>query len=185
MKNNKQEKRLKIYRIISAVLYVILGILVIIFRDMWVDYLHYVVGAPTLILALHSLYIDLLTKSYKDMHNRIGYDIARIAISCIIIFVYKDSMYIACVLWGMLAIFNASFLLSKAFYLMHKKSYFLFSLILSVSEITFAILLIIDPMEHVMFHIILLGVEFILDAIRNVLLIVHMRLPIGEEELEE
>jgi len=184
-RTNKISKKEYINRITLTIIYVILGTLIIIFRDSWIDYLHLVVGIPVLVLAIHSLYVDVFNKTYNEMHNKIGYDIAKIAISCIIIFVHKDSIYITCILWGMLAIFNASFSLSKSFYLMHKKSYFLFTLLLAVTEITFAIILIINPLEHVMFHIILLGVEFILDAIRNILVIVHTKLPIDKEELLE
>lgn len=158
----------QIIRMNKMLIYFILGIIIIIFRIELKKYLYLVVGIPVLVLAIEGMTYEILTKSYLKKHNHIGAELLRLILSVIIIFFLKNDLILICIIWGIIAILSSTREFGQCIYKLTEKRSIIISIQLleSIFQTVFAILLIIDPEEHVNFHLILLGVEMELEASR-------------------
>lgn len=165
----------QIIRINKMLFYIPTGIIIIVLREKLIDYLSYIVGIPMLILSLEGLVYEVVNKSYKTMHNRLGEEVIKIILSVLIIFAFDDNVLIISIIWGIIAILQAVKELSKSIYeINYQKNYkYLILLIQTVLEIIFAILLIIEPEEHVSFHLVLLGIEMLFESTRILITFIY------------
>lgn len=172
------DNMLKILKINKAIIYTILGILVLIFRADILNYLYLFVSIPVLVIALEELAYGIYVKSYKNQFNDLGEIILKIVLSIFLLLYNKEEELLeVCVLWGIIVIISATMAINKAiFELSHKKiTVFLFEMVISTAQIVFSILLIIDPFEHVNFHIILLGIEMLLVGSKEFLSFIYIK----------
>lgn len=158
----------QIIRINKMVFYIPIGIIIIVMREHMVNYLSYIAGIPMLILSIEGLIYEIISKSYKTEHNRIGEEIIKIILSVLIIFAFNNNVEIICVIWGIIAILQAVKELSKSIYELAygQNPLYLLLLLQTIIQIIFAVLLIIEPEEHVSLHLVLLGVEMELESLR-------------------
>lgn len=158
----------QILRINKLAIYIPLGIIIIVLRDKLIDSLNLIVGIPLFVFALEGLIIELYNRNYKNELNRIGEETIKMILSFLIIFTFDDNVEIICIIWGIIAILSAVKELSKSIYEVtaEKKPMYLLVILQTVLQITFAILLIIEPEDHVSFHMVLLGVEIELESLR-------------------
>jgi len=165
----------QILRINKMIFYIPIGIIIIIFRQNLINYLSLIVGIPLLIISLEGLIYEIASKNFKNEHNRLGEEIVKFILSCVIIFVFNNDVEMISVIWGIIAILQALKELSKAIYEINtnKNKLYIFLLIQTTTQIVLAILLIIEPKEHVDLHLILLGVEFLLESLRILLTFVN------------
>ena len=152
----------------KMMIYFILGIIVIIFRDELKKYLYLVVGIPMLILAIEGLTYELFTKSYLRKHNHLGQEILSFILALIIILFLDNDLNLICIIWGIIAILSSTKEFSETIYDLALKRSFLLILKLfeAILQTIFAIMLMIEPEEHIDFHLILLGIEMELEASR-------------------
>ncbi|MBR6072396.1 MAG: hypothetical protein IKP77_06185 [Acholeplasmatales bacterium] len=158
----------QILRINKMVFYIPIGIIIIVMREHLINYLSLIVGIPMLIVSIEGLIYEIAIHSYKTEHNRIGEEIIKIILSVLIIFAFDNNVEIISIIWGVIAILQAVKELSKAIYELTYGGNPLFLLLLlqTIIQIIFAILLIIEPEEHVSLHLVLLGVEMELESSR-------------------
>lgn len=169
---------LKILKINKGIIYVVLGIIVLIFRASILNYLYLFVSIPVLVIALEELAYGIYVKSYKNQFNDLGEILLKIVLSVFLLLYNKEEELLeVCVLWGIIVIISATMAINKAIYeLNHKKiTVFLFETTISVAQIVFSILLLIDPYEHVNFHIILLGIEMLLIGTKEFLSYIYFK----------
>ncbi len=159
-----------ILRINKTIIYFLIGLLTIIFHSYIIEkeLVYLVVGVTTLVLAIEGLLYDIIYKQFKTTHNHIGTELFKIALAIVMIVVFKENLVLICVCWAILVALNSTKTLNKSIGHMSKKEPFVFSMIFSIVQLVLAILLIIDPEEHASMHVVLLGVEFIVEAIEFV-----------------
>lgn len=174
----------KIYKINMMIIYLIVGIITIIFRNDLLEYLHLLVGISMLVLGLQALFLDIYFKTYQKENNKIGLDLVRVVLSIIIITAFHDDLILVCVCWAIIAILSSCVVLSRSIHSMFKKEFFIFEMLFSIAEITFAIILISDPFEHVTFHIVILGVEFILESISILIDLLYTKVGLKNKKRE-
>lgn len=178
----------QILRINKIAIYVPIAIIIIIFRERLLDHLNIIVGIPLLVFSLESLLYELYVKNYKNELNRIGEDLLSIILSSLIIFAFDDNLEIICIIWGIIAILSAVKELSKSIYeitALNKHIYFLV-ILQTLLQIFFAVLLIIEPEEeHASMHLVLLGVEILLESFRIFITFLYTYKKRKQAKLEE
>lgn len=163
--NTKGKKATKILCFCECIAYTILGIFILIARDYVMDYLHFVVGFTTLLVSVPEFVVGIADKSLIEHHNYFGQITLRIILAVIILFLDKD-VNALCTMWGITVILYATVELSNAVNLITHQFKVIAAIVIiqSVIQIVFAILLINDPIEHISFHVILLGIDMLLIA---------------------
>jgi uncharacterized membrane protein HdeD (DUF308 family) len=164
----------KITGFIRIFLYITFGLILIIGEAndaIFVTYnLNLIVGIPLLIGSLSHLYSDFKRCKYKSVDNFFGGEIIIAVLSILAIFYpllkksFEEEIIFICIVWGVIAILNGSRDFSHVIYYINSKEPYIYSLIESIIMIILALLLILDPLEHVKLHIIVLGIEFLIEA---------------------
>ena len=156
-----------IFKINKFIIYLVLGIIILVLRDDTYNYLYLLIAIPSLVLNIEQLSYEIYERAYYKKANLIGACLLKIALALIILIMNAD-MLVVCVLWGISIIISSTITLDESTYLVTNRKIFAFLIEVaeSIVQIVFAVLLIIDPVEHISFHIILLGVEMLLIAAR-------------------
>ncbi len=175
----------RIVKISKILIYLCLGILILLFRNDIYDYLYLIVSLPILYVAVQEFIYEIYTKSYLNELNKIGSLLIEIILATIILFT-KTDIELLCIIWGIIVIIKGTTALNNVIHLLVTKKFIAASLegIEAIIQIVFAILLVIEPEEHVSFHIILLGIEMEIIALKsfieNVLLYYYNKLSLTE-----
>ena len=164
------------FRLFRFVLNIFIGLWILIGakveKKFIIEYLSYIVGASLFVESVISLIHDIIKKKYNNDENHMGSHIVSLIISIMILLIrpiYKEpKLELTCILWGISAIMSSSLNLNFTIYeITHKEFRFIefIEMIESIAEIALSILLIMEPDNHVDTHIILLGVEYILESV--------------------
>ncbi|MCR5786420.1 MAG: hypothetical protein K6G28_01805 [Acholeplasmatales bacterium] len=169
----------KVTGIIRLTLYALIGLLLIIGElnelPFIIDNLNIIVGTPLLIGSVSHMISDFKEGKHMKHDNFFGGEFIVTILSVIILFYpllgkqKNDEIIFICIAWGVIAILNGSRDFSHVIYYINSKKPYVYSLIESVIMVVLAIMLILDPMEHVKLHIIVLGIEFLIEALEVVI----------------
>lgn len=175
---------MNIFKINKTIVYAIIGILIITFHGYILDkkILSWIVGISTLVIAVEGLIYDIYYKKYHTDRNHIGSEIFKICVSILILTVFKNDLDMICICWAIIVALTSTRSLNKAIHAMVSKKPFVFEMIFSIIELTLTILLVTNPDHHVSTHVILLGVELIVESI---MIVIHMLLKKKEHAIEE
>ena len=154
------------FKLIKTIIYILLGILIIVFRNPLYPYVTYLVALSIFLFGLDSILEIFEEKGFnkKDIYHLVDGSILIIT-SLIICFVVKDFI-VMCFVWGIWTILREIKELNGEIYHIIKKKYGFTSLVESIAVVVLAITLLTNPTEHhVKFHIIVLGIEFMLEVL--------------------
>ncbi len=166
----------KILRITRIVVYYIVGIFIILgsylFQDLIKDNLNLLVGISLFYDSNAALISSLKRKAYNQEENHIATHGINIIFSIIIIlskYIFIENTFsIICTLWGISAIIGGSSRLNITIHEIAHKKFKIIELIEtleSIVEISLSVFLILDPIEHLHSHVLLLGLSSLLVAI--------------------
>lgn len=169
----------KILRINKIIVYLLTGILIIAFHKPIINnnLLYLIIGITTLVLAIEGIIFDIITKRYKQEYNHIGTELFRLSLALVILFVLNDrsDFNMVCICWSIIVILaNVKTLNKTIAHLMHREP-FVFHMLFAVSQLILAILLISNPEHHATMHLIILGVEFIIQSIEIFINLMYVR----------
>ncbi len=156
---------MKTLSLLKPIIYILTGLLIIIFYEQILSILPYVVGSIMILVNISSIITDIFLKEY----NHIGYKIGIIMLGIIIITIVSEDFNAICIIWATISIINGGRSLIKSMLGINESILNIFSLFLAIVAIVLSIFLILNPENHVATHIILLGIEIILDGIRLIL----------------
>lgn len=152
--------------LIKPLVYIITGIAIIIFSKQIVNYLPYVVGLIMILVNIEAIIVDAIEKDYEHF----GYKLGIIVLGIVIMTAAFDDFEAICIIWATISIINGGRSLIKSIIDIKKaKVINIIGVLLALLSIVLSIFLIIDPLEHVTSHIVLLGLEIILDGARIIL----------------
>lgn len=167
----------ELLRINKIIVYFIVGVAAIALNKVIIEknLLYLLVGLSTLVLAIEGLFYDIFTRSYKTDHNHIGTELFKIALSMVVLFVLKDNLDMICICWAILVVLASTKTLNKAISHMTNKEPFVFSMLFSIAQLVLSVILITNPEEHAPLHVIILGIEFIIEALRYIVNYIYRR----------
>lgn len=156
MKNEIQKWMLKG---LPVYLFIVLGVLCILFPDPIMSGVPKFGGFIIIAYALYHLYLFWRTRSREI---EVGKYLIYIVLGLFVIFVKENTYETLGVIWAMLSLLEAAEEINEFFWEKHAAWY---QVILAVATIGLAVLLLHGPREHFSFHIRILGAEIILNAL--------------------
>ena len=84
-------------------------------------------------------------------------------------------MFLIGVFWGLEGLSHSTHLLNELFYRMHNNKKYFLLLIETIIEFSLSILLIFEPYHSVEHHILLLGLELLLESLMNIFVKSHKK----------
>ncbi len=148
---------------IKPILYILTGIVIILFSNHITDYLPYVVGTIMILVNIEAIIVDILEHDY----GHTGYKAGIIVLGILIMTASSHDFEAICIIWATISIINGGRSLMKSALEIKKSWIYAVDFVVAILSIVLSIFLIIDPLEHVTTHIILLGIEIMLDGIRG------------------
>ena len=150
--------------VMRAIVYGLLGLYIFFAGEKAVGCLHIVIGLVIFIESLEEFIYELVKKSFLEHEHTLYHPLAFMIIAAVIFFSGDNSIGYLCIIWGVVAIVDSCKELNEALYQKAKGIHAL-KFVRSIIAIVFAVLLVIDPFEHVKFHMYLLAVEYMLECI--------------------
>jgi uncharacterized membrane protein HdeD (DUF308 family) len=151
---------------ILAVLDLVIGVLCVAFSSHIGNYFSYIVGAFMALIGLGQFVFAISTKEYVYTHsNKTAVSIILMALAVMILVERESANTIIAIAWGFIGLFEGAHAFNHAFSRMARRKRFVYYLIKGLIEVVLAFLLLHDPTGHLHLHIIVFGVQLILDAI--------------------
>ena len=144
---------------VSIVLFIILGILCILFPDQIMSGVPRFGGIVLIAYAVYHLYVFFHTQSHEI---EVGKYLIYIVLGFVIIFMKENIYETLGVIWALLSMLEAAEEINEFFWKRHAEWY---QVILAALAIGLAVVLLFGPKEHFSFHIRILGAEIILNAL--------------------
>lgn len=169
-------KKYKFLRLTRIIVYFIVGSYIILgsyfFKDTIKNNLNLLVGISLFYDSTAAEIASIKRRAYNQEENHIGTHFISMIFSFIIIlskYIFNDeSFYIICSLWGVSAIINGSVRLNISVHQIAQKKFKGIEIIETfeaIVEIALSVFLILDPIEHLHSHLLLLGLSSLLVAI--------------------
>ena len=163
---------MKTYKIIKFVFYILLGTLILIFNNPLLEYVPFLVGSIMILYGLEDTIVKIFLKEFKEDITKSVDNLLIIMLGIILFFLNKPEHFVsACIIWATWSILREEWeIKEKAIEESNSLIIAIVNVIESIVLIVFSILLIFSPTEHhAHVHIILLGIELMLEVIFPVL----------------
>ena len=151
------------YLIVKQCVFVVLAVLVFVFRELHIQYLRFFVGGLMLFYGLEEQLFEIIYSREKIFHQGkmyLGLSEIILGIVTLAVPINYDSV---CIIWAVWSILRESYEIKEIFADLNFLVPKILSGVESIAVIVFSILLIIEPAEHhAMIHLYLLLVELIL-----------------------
>lgn len=162
---------MRIILIIKSIINLCIGICIIVLREPILPYLSFVIAGALLVESIEDLLYVLVKKEYRIKKDALINPLAITFVGILLIVeniispTPESNIEFVCILWGCVSIFSACKDISLGIYDCKKKKAFILHIIKGCIALVFAFLLMLNPLEHVVFHLVILGIEFIYEAI--------------------
>lgn len=155
---------------IRQIIFIIIGIINIIFANRLRQKLPIIIGTISVVISITSLIRNIKQKEYMKIGNmKISRNLIALILGIIILLKKDNAIPLITIIWGITELQRGCRGLNKiAYNKAHKKS-FILELIHSLFQIVIAILLILNPFEHLDEHLRLLGIEMVISSFKLLL----------------
>ena len=155
------------YHIIKTIVFIVLGVLILIFNQALTNNAYLLVGGLMLLYGIEDIIFKLLTKSLKKHITKFANDLLIIMLGIICFFLGPNEHFKSlCIIWATWAILREEWEIEEL--VMHYNNKFLafISLLESIAVIVICVVFIFEPtIEHVHIHVIILAIELILEVL--------------------
>ena len=154
-------------RISRRILLLVLGILVLLLRDHLTGMIHIVVGVAIIVITLMMLITTIREKNYDDPKDpRLTMSVIGLILGLMILGHPKqDSIHFIGIAWGLQGLSSGVHELHLAFCAFRRKQKFLVALIHGGIETCLSMMLVFNPLEEISMHVLVLGIEMIIQAL--------------------
>ncbi len=164
---------------ISAILIILNGVICIVNHQQIYKWIPSLCGAILLIKGIIMLIEGIRAKDYATLEGeKFERAIVIIAIGIGIIIRQSDALFIVGVFWGLEGLNKATNYLNEGLYYFTRKEKFIFPMSKAIIEFVLSSILIFDPFSKIAEHIVILGLELVLEGVSEFVNIYK-----GKEEL--
>ena len=157
------------YRLIKLIIYIITGILVIVFRSILLEHSAYVVGSFIILYGLDIVLQSIIRKDIFKKTTGLPLGVTNIIIG-VILYLWYGNIQSICIVWAIWSILREGVETQEALGHREKTIVTYFNFTESLVVIVLSIILAIHPSEeHVYFHLLILGLEQIFEVLFPVL----------------
>ena len=163
---NKDKKKLVIEKI-NAVMFVLIGLVNIICASKLTNILPLIIGSAMILAALIALIYNITKKEYKTLDTmKIPKNAVSIILGISILFKGNNAIPFISIIWGISGLKKGTKGLDVALYNKVQGKKFFWELIHAIFELVLSILLIYNPFEKITEHLVLLGVEMVINSLK-------------------
>lgn len=149
---------------VKAGLYLAAGAAILILNDALTDYIAIMVGSVMFLYAAEGIAVRLLTR--QASRHILGFiDEIVLLLLAVLLLLVRSDLEKVCVIWAIWAILREGEEIAMVLKKYRKRSVWIISLIESLILIGLSFFLVLSPAEHVHAHIIVLGIEMILEVV--------------------
>ena len=182
---------MKVWKIIKFVLYNAAGVAILVFNHPAMSVVGYIVGAVILAYGLEPIVVGASRKKLFKENSALFDGLINILLAATL-FIVSDDIIKICLIWAVWSIIREGRELAESAHHIREKRPGLTNLIESVVIIVFSFTMILEPGEHhAHVHVIILGIELILevmfpllDPLYDRILISLGKAPVSEEKPE-
>ncbi|MBQ2771247.1 MAG: DUF308 domain-containing protein [Methanocorpusculum sp.] len=150
------------------VLLLSVGLFCILFPTTFCDFIPLIVGISMILAGGFGIFVGFETRNYRlPGMSGLGESIVLTLLGLVIIISQNASLLLLGVIWGLLGLGKGAKEINTFLYRLTNKENFLFPLIMGILEVIFGLILILEPTEHIAFHVIILGINMILYSIKD------------------
>ncbi len=156
---------MKLYKKIRAALFVLLGLLTFLFNKAIEEKINYVIGAVMILYGIDILLEDILESKLSLHHTRLSEYLVLFILGIITIILGKDNLDLTCIIWAIWSIDRETIEISHK--VLHNTDHLVSCIVNGIESIVVIILsalLITNPHHHCHLHVLLLGIELILEV---------------------
>ena len=155
---------------ISSILIIVNGILCLTFSEHILSLLPTLCGTILLIKGLIQFIEGIKNKDYAHLEQMdLEKSIISIAVGIGILFRQNEALFIVGMFWGLSGLIKSASSFNIVLYNIYNKKKFITLLIEAIVEFILSLILIFDPFGSVGHHIVILGLELILDGSMDLL----------------
>lgn len=156
---------MKLWRMIKFWLYIVAGILVLIFNKFCLENAQYVVGGVMIAYAIENLIVWGVVKGVVAEKTKFFEAIILLVLVALLMFLVKDPAT-CLIIWGVWSIIREGHEITECMIRLSKKRPAFINLAESITVVVLSVTMIMEPVEHhAHVHIFLLGIELILEVI--------------------
>lgn len=149
-------------------LYVVMGILLILFPVEFTAAIPYMLGLG--LIARGLIRLAAVYKYRRTASVKVGWIIIDIVLGCAILYHNADAIGAIGAIWAMISLYEAAEEITKSY---ENRSFSARGMFFTVTTVVLAIMLMFDPFQHFAFHVRILGMEMI----SSVLIRMHTLFP--------
>lgn len=138
--------------------FVVLGVVLMLFPDHIASYAPYIVGCALIVYSIIDTIMDL---RYPDADISLGDSIVRGILGIILLLETEQAIAIMGIVWAVFSLDDAGKEINDYY---RTKQFRLIGAVSIILTITFSAMLMLDPFEHLAFHIRILGLEMIAET---------------------
>ena len=162
----KEEEKDKL-RVCIQLILIIIGLLNISCAGALKENLAIIIGIATINIAIISLIRNIIKKEYKSIYKyKIPENIVNIILGIMMLLNQNNAIAFIAIAWGIYGLRKGIIGINIAIFKKQKNKKCIFKLIHAIIETILSLLLLFDPFEKVEEHIILLGFEMIIRAVK-------------------
>lgn len=155
----------KIWKKISSMMVIANGAICLAFSENLINFLPMICGVVLIFKGLIMFIQGIRDKDYDSLEG-IGLErsIVILAVGIGILVKQQDALFIVGVFWGLHGLNSAASYLNEALYYRKRKGKFMHLIIEAAIEFVLSLILIFDPITNIGHHIVILGIELIIDG---------------------
>ncbi len=163
---NKDKKKILIEKLNTLIL-ILIGFLNIVYANKLTSILPIIIGTMMILTSGITLIYNIWQKEYQSLETmKIPENIVTIILGISILFKGNNAIPFISIIWGISGLRKGTKGLDVALYNKVHKNKFLGELLHAIFEIVISILLIYNPFEKITEHLVLLGIEMIINSIK-------------------
>lgn len=161
-----EEKSHVKYFLIKLIVFVILGVVVFVFRETFVEHLKYFIGGLMLLYAVEEILFEIIYSRKHFFHKEKVYLGLIELILGLVLLIANVSYESVCIIWAVWSILRESYEIKEIIAELKCWVPRILSGVESIAVIVFSVMLILEPGEHhAMIHLYLLLVELVLTPL--------------------
>ncbi|HJJ63459.1 MAG TPA: DUF308 domain-containing protein [Methanocorpusculum sp.] len=150
------------------ILLLAVGIFCILFPTTFCDFIPLIVGVSMMIVGVFGIFVGFETRNYKTPEiSGLGDAVVLTLLGFVIVISQNASLLLLGVIWGLLGLGKGAKEINTFLYRASRKENFIFPLVIGILEVIFGLILILEPTEHIAFHVIILGINMVLFSIKD------------------
>ena len=149
----------------KTILFGTLGILILIFNHPAMEYLNYVVGGAIFLYAIYAIGNSIFRVDILENDHGLIEGLILLLFAVLVMFFVSDDLVKICLIWGTWSILREAKEITEDLHRIAHKGPGFISIVESIVIIVLSVSMIMNPTEHhAHVHVILLGIELILEV---------------------